>query len=163
MLVLNEAFTDIVQKCQKRTHSNFWNWFDNPTPLLFLQCLDSSLVFFRKGSLNPYTDVVYSSPLYCWISADNHHHLAESVRAQFSPILSHSCLRIKNLYPAFYAKPSSKNTLGLAQDLSKVCAWFGAKWSLWARPFTKPPLFERNRLAGSGNPTFESYLEGKAL
>ena len=29
--------------------------------------------------------------------------------------------------------------------------------------FTKPPLFQRNRLTGSGNPTFESYVEGKAL
>ena len=30
-------------------------------------------------------------------------------------------------------------------------------------PFTKPPLFRRNRLTGGGNPTFESYVEGKAL
>ena len=30
-------------------------------------------------------------------------------------------------------------------------------------PFTKPPLFQRNRLTGSGNPTFESCVEGKAL
>ena len=29
--------------------------------------------------------------------------------------------------------------------------------------FTKPPLFRRNRLNGSGNPTFESWLEGKGL
>ena len=30
------------------------------------------------------------------------------------------------------------------------------------RTITKPPLFQRNRLTGSGNPTFESYVEGKA-
>ena len=29
-------------------------------------------------------------------------------------------------------------------------------------PFTKPPLFQRNRLTGSGNPTFESCVELKA-
>ena len=28
--------------------------------------------------------------------------------------------------------------------------------------FTKPPLFRRNRLTGSGNPSFESHVEGKA-
>ena len=28
--------------------------------------------------------------------------------------------------------------------------------------FTKPPLFQRNRLACSGNPSFESCVEGKA-
>ena len=30
------------------------------------------------------------------------------------------------------------------------------------KPFTKPPLFQRNRLTGSGNPTFESCVEVKA-
>ena len=35
--------------------------------------------------------------------------------------------------------------------------------SRWVGPFTKPPLFPRNRLIGRGNPTFESYVEGKAL
>ena len=30
------------------------------------------------------------------------------------------------------------------------------------QPFTKPPLFQRNRLTGSGNPLFESCVEGKA-
>ena len=29
-------------------------------------------------------------------------------------------------------------------------------------PFTKPPLFQRNRLTCSGNPSFESCVEGKA-
>ena len=29
-------------------------------------------------------------------------------------------------------------------------------------PFTKPPLFQRNRLTYSGNPSFESCVEGKA-
>ena len=34
-------------------------------------------------------------------------------------------------------------------------------WVLfWA--FTKPPLFQRNRLTGSGNPSFESFVELKA-
>ena len=28
---------------------------------------------------------------------------------------------------------------------------------------TKPRLFRRNRLTGSGNPIFESYFEGSAL
>ena len=28
--------------------------------------------------------------------------------------------------------------------------------------FTKPPLFQRNRLTCSGNPSFESCVEGKA-
>ena len=31
-----------------------------------------------------------------------------------------------------------------------------------ADPFTKPPLFQRNRLTCSGNPTFESCVEVKA-
>ena len=30
------------------------------------------------------------------------------------------------------------------------------------KPFTKPPLFRRNRLTGSGNPIFESCVEVKA-
>ena len=29
--------------------------------------------------------------------------------------------------------------------------------------FTKPPLFQRGKLTGSGNPTFVSYVEGKDL
>ena len=33
--------------------------------------------------------------------------------------------------------------------------------SLAARPFTKPPLFQRNRLTCSGNLLFESCVEGK--
>ena len=33
----------------------------------------------------------------------------------------------------------------------------------WQESFTKPHLFQRNRLTGSGNPSFESYVEGKAL
>jgi hypothetical protein len=38
----------------------------------------------------------------------------------------------------------------------------------WVKPgmglqtFTKPPLFQRNRLTGSGNPSFESHVEEKA-
>ena len=32
-----------------------------------------------------------------------------------------------------------------------------------AAAFTKPHLFQRNRLTGSGNPTFESKVEGKKL
>ena len=33
---------------------------------------------------------------------------------------------------------------------------------LWSSAFTKPPLFQRNRLTCSGNPTLESCLEVKA-
>jgi hypothetical protein len=29
------------------------------------------------------------------------------------------------------------------------------------QPFTKPPLLQRSRLTGSGNPLFESCVEGK--
>ena len=33
---------------------------------------------------------------------------------------------------------------------------------LWSAAITKPPLFRRNKLTGSGNPAFESCVEVKA-
>ena len=35
-----------------------------------------------------------------------------------------------------------------------------ALWLDVCMSFTKPPLFRKNRLTGSGNPTFESYVDG---
>ena len=46
--------------------------------------------------------------------------------------------------------------------LCHQCLAIGAADQL-SQPFTKPPLFRRNRLTGSGNPTFESKVEGKAM
>ena len=39
----------------------------------------------------------------------------------------------------------------------------GLIWHQWWQPFTKPPLFRKNRLTRSGNPTLESKEDGKAL
>ena len=42
--------------------------------------------------------------------------------------------------------------------------WSNALWFQYKVPcpFTKPPLFQRNGLTCSGNPLFESCVEGKA-
>ena len=62
---------------------------------------------------------------------------------------------------------------------SLLAGWLVVRWlhsrcamikdnALWplgvgkvASPFTKPPIFRRNRLTGSGNPSFESWVEVK--
>ena len=45
---------------------------------------------------------------------------------------------------------------------SKLTSLLPARNTLHAITFTKPPLFQRNRLACSGNPTYESCVEVKA-
>ena len=56
-----------------------------------------------------------------------------------------------------------KGSSRLLAQLKAPADWKQTKPKLDPGSFIKPPLFQRNRLTGSGNPTFESYVEGKAM